>query len=392
MLTYIIANKTKEIQRKLPTETELRNLYSAVENNQISLFGVKKLSSLNLDQTFSEYRNYTSCNTINEEVSDLDNMPRTIQLGVTGAAIENHNILQWAIKHSRDAIVSALIKAGVAILPTSRGCNCLTCTYLNFMEGTVSRLLRARPYQNQVWLLRVIWHIQNFSKAHDTCSDVSTVVDCSMGEECFLRKTLLNLSKQENECIRQVNVTCESLTNRSMQFPECRHRVCAPCFWTDFSQIAPIEDIRCPLCGIAVSHYPLDMDSSRDLSRYRKKKWTPITGFQPESTGIIDQIKTHIALCTSADTNSGSEIMTTPTLWSKQNSLDAWLRLPCTETDATTISQRPPFRAMSLEDLAAMYLGRVRILIQLAENLEQRFLKFIFVFVYPCFVESRWSM
>lgn len=203
---------------------EIDELFVNISNNQISKFGLEKLSKLQLD--------------IIKENACLPN------ISLETADASPRTLLEYAIELGRDAIICQLFKAGADIF--FRSCLCSSCAHLLAWRGSpmsrkVLARLKLRYYQNIVWILRVARSIT--SSCSDQICNVPTCEQSSSSSRCTGSRCLL-------------------------VFPQCSHHVCEVCFWTSVTRLDPIDDLCCGVCARPIQDYPLSIQLSNSRRKF----------------------------------------------------------------------------------------------------------------------------
>ena len=326
-LVYQISTNQLMNKRRNSTEIEVQTFFTAIDKNQISLFGVERLSQLDLDQIYNlSPDNELQCKVVNE--SDTDDSD-TNYAGLT--------LIQYAIELSRDHIICALYKAGAN--PFISACQCISCVTLqdnNTTKPILSRL-SLRPYQNIIWILRVVTALSRHS--------VQSI-------ECMLHTNYHTRSKQSNTTSRITHKSC------SITFPTCQHTICKLCFWLAFIDMDPLCDICCPVCHTELTSYPLNKHAPKNN---RHNKYTSHLISCNSTSTDIDQVTADISsmslqLETDSDTTTTETMLSSST--SKGDSYMRWSQLP-KSSELLPIPARPSFMAHSLTELAGLYLGEV---------------------------------
>jgi len=243
----------------------------------------------------------------------------TINLNVI-ASVQPTTLLEYAIDLGRDAIISSLFKAGVNIF--FRSCHCSNCLSLHTwhesgLSNRVLARLKARHFENIVWTLRVARALT--STNHDVllCSNPSC-------EQNII--PTYSLDSPPQCCL--------------LKFPECGHHVCEICFWNNFARLGLTDDLCCATCNRALTDYSF---SGVHMTHSRRKLG--------QKNGSL-----------------GESVTTTLT---KEQSKALWEQLP--EQRGTRVvdegsgsssaddkkSYKHPFCAMSLNQLASVFIGEV---------------------------------
>ena len=326
-LVYQISTNQLLNKRRKPSELEVQTLLTAIDKNQISLFGVEKLSVLDLDNIYNiSPDNEPQYKVLNESDGDSDTCSNRVTL------------LEYAMLLSRDHIICALYKAGANpfISACQRTC-CVTLRDTSTTKPILSRL-KLRPYQNIIWIFRVI----------DALSSHSTQAnECMLHTNCHTHTKLCDTTSQTSHNI------C------SITFPSCQHTISKLCFWLAFIDMDPLCDICCPICHTELTSYPLNKHSPKNN---RHNKYTSnLISCNSNSTNL-DQATTDMSSLTlHLETNSDTTTdTTTASLLSstKGDSYMRWAQLP-NSSELLPIPARPSFMAHSLTELAGLYLGEV---------------------------------
>jgi hypothetical protein len=285
-VNFKIANHSTDLNREVLDDQEVESFFNGILNNQISIFGLKRLCKINLDNRYSwnsiQSHHPLPCNKIKDDIT----------------------FIEYAILLGRDSIISALFKAGSSIF--SQNCDCSCCYSIKLLSPNIIRKIKERPYQNIVWILRVLYELK--SKVNSNMSSIW----CENNDDDEPNRKYIDLCSQK------------SLYYHKITFPECQHTVCEYNFWKHFLSIDSVEDISCPICQQPLSYYMLSFTKPKHARKHQ--------------TSYSD------------DTNTRS--------CTKNDSLNAFLILP-QEIPDDLPSFKPAFRACSLLELDGQYLGQV---------------------------------
>ena len=327
-LVYQISTNQLINTRRKPAEIEIQTLFTAINKNQISLFGVEKLSQLDLNHIYNISPNdEQQYKVVNE--SDTDDSD-THYVGIT--------LIQYAILLSRDHIICALYKAGAN--PFINACQCTSCVTMQANSATKPILsrLKLRHYQNIIWILRVV-------------NALSCLIEPP--NECTLHTNCHTHTKDSDTTTTQITHNTCTIT-----FPTCQHTICKLCFWLAFIDMDPLCDICCPVCHTELTTYPLNKHTPKNN---RHNKYTSnLSSSYNNSTNLDQAIADMSSLSLHLETNSDTTTDTTESLLSstKGDSYKRWAQLP-KSSELLPIPARPSFMAHSLTELAGLYLGEV---------------------------------
>lgn len=332
-LAYRIDNDLLD-ERISPTSQEINDLFSSVFKNAISKFSLTALSRLDLNSI------YSVCFRSNENCEELSIEGSTFCC--------NFSLLQYAIALGQDTIILAIIRSGAAILNfhsfANMSCSSpdhlatITESQILKLNQSVIRKLKSRPHQNTVWLLRVLSSISS-PKPSLNFRDMSNI-------------NVTNVKSCVNDYNDGDSLLC---------FPICQHTTCVVCFWKRFVMLSAHDDIECPICHIPIDNF--DLPNTRPKhnrrDRIRLKLQSGISSIKKEQADVIVPV-------------------------TKDDSYHEWLRLPTLSSSIiqseavhsdvngikddedelspnspTSVQPKLPFQALSLTQLAELYIGEV---------------------------------
>ena len=392
-LSYRINNDV-DIHRSLPTLENVKVLFNSVYYNRVAVFSLSTLSKYDLSSVY--------CVTLCDANLNDESLQSSNSLSIC------LSLLQYAIILGRDSIIAALIRSGTPILSNHKintNCPCsnhhhnISRTSISDFEQIIARKLKQRSYQNIVWILRVLYHISTSKisfNLHDMIiSDVTLIDDPNPPSLTPIENE--NILNHTNTSINMIN------SNMLLKFPSCLHACCYICFWSIFCEISIHEDISCPECHTSITDFKLTYHKPKHHNRRDKHQPLPSqstsvsctnANANNQSASELSSISQHEA-SDSGDTfninitmsdHSHDNISNTSSI-TKSDSYKLWLQLPSTTTstsresmvtntnnqnnsthiDTTSSSSsssppsscKPPFQALSLNELANLYIGEV---------------------------------
>jgi hypothetical protein len=183
---------------------EIQEFFQAIQDNNLSKFGIIKLSSLVLEKTFV---------VINDAVVEVEN----------GAGDgERTSLMRFAVSKGRDKIIAALIRGGYdpSVHPSM----------INSKKSVNSTSsLTTFPPGYSVWLVKFVYQMIDDAATNQTQN--STCELCT--RNCFE-----NTFTEENNLFLKWNL--------------CGHETCSRCTWETICK--PLQDcnysLRCPICKV----------------------------------------------------------------------------------------------------------------------------------------------
>lgn len=332
--------KNNLIIRRDPTASEVLAFVHDIEKNDVSKFGIVKLSRLELDNLYKHpYRD------------------------------EHSTIIRYAANMTREPIVSSLLIAGAD--PTVFSCICPPCIGADDGDDRQLAANGANPYVAKIVMEKLtrlskplaVWFIRRLS---DTKRSFAKMMQSSVQSlTAFACQSCSSRNEDDVEewmAHERCNGRCSLL-----HFEHCHHVLCESCFWMcsvvwEDKNDCSAEDIHCPVCSKSGNN---NCSGNSDHSTSSKGD---------EGNRNISSYTSNCAELTSAITNAdertkkiqSSVQLSSPSSASSPSapqvaieSKARYLLLP-EVFDGSQRNKKEQFRAMKRQEVACIQLGSKR--------------------------------
>lgn len=219
-IAYLIKNN--QIERRKLTLNEIIQFYNSIKENNLSKFGIIKLSELKLEEIFY--------------IDNLDNIRVFTLKNKELNEEEEMTLMKYAINQKRNKIIGSLIRGGYdpSVYPkikTTRSSN-------------ICNMLTSFPLGYTIWLIYQVYEmIEESFKNYNINQNEDICHVCSNNDNN--ENNNYNENNNDNEFIIDIQ-------NFLLTWKPCGHKICYKCTWSSICTplIKSNYSLRCPQCNI----------------------------------------------------------------------------------------------------------------------------------------------